>query len=159
MNAAILAAMALALGQEARLTPLENQIRDTYASEYQVMAVEMHRQADGTVAGFARLRAAGGAESYLECSAPALDPGQESHAWGCQDGIDAAAIDRVEAEIGQSLAANGTVLEVAMLRVDPDRMAGFARMRLASGMEIRMACQAERNRDDTANFLWDCTEA
>lgn len=135
---------------------LENAIRENLSSRGNVTQVELTRQGDDNMSGFAVVRAADGTESRLNCTAQRASA--DNFNWRCQPTVDEAALTAVENVIRADLANQGTVEEVDLQRVDDNNMRGFARL-VINGAEIRTNCTAARDGADGGNFNWRCGPA
>lgn len=158
-KAALYLGCALALaGCSSEEDRLENAMRETLAAQGNVQEIEMTRQDENNMTGFAVVRRANESQGRrLGCTA-VRDPakGAAFYNWRCQPVIDEAMLTEIEGSIRQSLAAQGSVEEVEMTRRDDDNMAGFARIRDGSGGEGRFECTAARDANDAGNFTWRC---
>jgi hypothetical protein len=152
---AILLGCTLALGacstEEDRL---ENAMRETLSARGEVKQIEMTKQDQDRMTGFAVVHPAGGREGRLNCNANRTSG--TSFNWRCVPAIDEAMLTDIENSIRENLARQGTVEEVEMTRRDDDNMAGFARLRDSYGAEGRFNCTAARDAGDQGNFTWRC---
>lgn len=158
-KAALYLGCALALaGCSSEEDRLENAMRETLAAQGNVQEIEMTRQDENNMTGFAVVQRANESQGRrLGCTA-ARDPakGAAFYNWRCQPVIDEAMLNEIEASIRQSLAAQGSVEEVEMTRRDDNNMTGFARVRDGSGADGRFDCTAARDANDAGNFTWRC---
>jgi hypothetical protein len=136
---------------------LENAMRETLAARGAVKQIEMTKQGDGRMTGFAVVQPANGAQGRLDCTAD-RDPakGANYYNWRCVPAIDEALLTQMEGTIRQSLAAQASVEAVEMTRQDNDHMTGYATVRDAAGNQIRANCTATRDSGDQGNFSWQC---
>jgi hypothetical protein len=135
---------------------LENAIRENLSSRGNVTQVELTRENDDRMTGFAVVRVADGTESRLNCSAQ-RSTGTNFN-WQCLPTVDEASLTAVENVIRADLANQGTVEEVDLQRVDDNNMRGHARL-VVDGAEVRANCTATRDTTNTANFNWRCGAA
>jgi hypothetical protein len=136
---------------------LENSIRENLASRGNVQDVQLTRQNDNHMTGFALVQVNGQA-TRLNCTAD-RDNGQGSNFhWRCIPTIDDALLRSTENEIRQSLSAQGTVEAVHMAKQDEDHMTGSATVRDSAGNEIHATCSAARA-GDQGTFNWRCGPA
>ncbi len=158
-KAAICLGCALALaGCSSEEDRLENAMRETLAAQGNVQQIEMTRQDENRMTGFAVVQRANESQGRrLGCTAE-RDPskGAAYYNWRCQPAIDEAMLTEIENSIRQNLAARGSVEEVEMSRRDDDNMTGFVRVRDGSGMEVRLDCSAARDAANAGNFTWRC---
>ena len=158
-KAAIYLGCALALaGCSSEEDRLENAMRETLTAQGNVQEIEMTKQDENRMTGFAVVQRTGESQGRrLGCTAD-RDPskGAAFYNWRCQPMIDEAMLTEIENSIRQNLAAQGGVEEVEMSRRDDDNMTGFARVRDGSGTEARFDCTAARDSNDAGNFTWRC---
>ncbi|MEA3029982.1 MAG: hypothetical protein QOG13_1307 [Sphingomonadales bacterium] len=76
---------------EALLTQTENAIRQSLAQRGEVIEVDMRRQDDDHMTGFARARDSDGAEVRLPCSASRGSDAVGNFSWRCGEGADSGA--------------------------------------------------------------------
>jgi hypothetical protein len=154
-----LAAAACSMSSEA--DRLENAMRETLAARGTVQQIEMTKDSDSHMSGFAVIRAANAtADSRLNCSADRdATKGENYYNWRCVPTIDEALLTEMENSIRQSLSAQATVETVEMTRRDDDHMAGYATVRDAGGNQLRTNCTATRDNSDQGNFSWECQAA
>ncbi len=134
---------------------LENAIREGLANQGAVEEVNLVRQNEDSLAGYAMIRDPSGRTGRLNCTAQRTEG--INFAWQCAPAIDEAALQDIENAIRESLSAQGEVVEVDMQRANDDNhMNGFVRVRDAAGNEVRANCDAERSQG--ANFNWRCGE-
>ena len=74
----------------------------------------------------------------------------------CHQAVDAQVIANLERLVRQWLAERGTVLQVALRRLDDDRIRGEARIRDHNGREKTLTCLAVRTEFGSDSFNWDC---
>ena len=136
---------------------LEESIRNNLSAQGNVQQVELSRQDENTLTGFAILRDQNGLEGRYSCTARRTEG--TNFNWQCQQQIDDQIIQRMENNIRQELAQQAEVLQVELSRQDDNRMSGYALLRDQSGMEVRTNCTATRNASNAANFNWECQRA
>jgi hypothetical protein len=135
---------------------LENAMRETLSSRGAVQQVELTKENDNHMTGFAVIRDAAGHDNRLNCTAD-RDNGQGTHfTWRCQPVIDEAALTQMEDVIRQNLARQGTVEQVDMTRQDDNHMTGYALLRDSDGDEGRFSCSADRD-PARGDFSWHCS--
>ena len=153
----LLAAAACTMESQENL--LANNIRQELTKRGStVKQVEITRQDDDHMSGFAEVRAADGSEGRLNCTAT-RDPskGASYFDWRCNPAIDQRVLDRMEGTIRETITAQGgQVRQVELNRVDDSRMTGFAVVADAAGNETRATCTATRENESSARFNWQC---
>lgn len=134
---------------------LENAIRDGLANQGEVQEVNLTRQDENNMTGYAMLREASGRTGRLNCTA---QRGEGSNfTWNCSPAIDQAVVDEMETIIRTALAAQADVVSVEMARAgDDNNMTGTATVRDGAGNEVQVPCAAQRTQG--ANFDWRCGE-
>ncbi|MGZ8311430.1 MAG: hypothetical protein ACXWU1_11925 [Allosphingosinicella sp.] len=138
---------------------LENSIRENLAQQGEVKQVELTKQDNDNMTGFALVRDRNGRDARMNCTARREESGSSRFNWTCLPTIDEATQTDMENAIRQSLSQQGEVLEVDMQRGgDDNHMTGFARVRATAGNEIRTECNAERE-GTTSRFNWRCAPA
>jgi hypothetical protein len=154
---AIFLGCALALvGCSSEEDRLEDAMRNTLASRGNVQEIEMTRENENHMAGFARIQATNGREGRLNCTAD-RDPakGASYFNWRCVPAIDDALLREIEQSIRQDISQRGTVQEVRMQKRDEDNMTGHVLASDASG-QVRLECTATRESGEAGNFNWRC---
>jgi hypothetical protein len=134
---------------------LENTIRDGLSGQGNVQKVELTKQANGNLTGFAIIREPNGRVGRLNCTARST--GDSKYDWKCSPAIDENALKEMEAIIRAELSKRGPVLQLEMKRQgDDDHMSGFAVVHDEAGEEFRLACSATRNAANVGTFTWKC---
>ena len=137
--------------------PLENSIRENLSTKGNVQQVELTRQDENTMTGFAVVRDAQGLDGRYNCTARRTQgPNFE---WQCIQTIDEQLINRIETDIRSQLGTQGEVLEVELSRQDDNKMSGHALVRTGNGEQIRTECVANRDSPNSGNFHWECNPA
>lgn len=134
---------------------IENSITHTLAGDGNVVEVEMTRQDENNLTGFAVVRGRDGRDRRLNCTARRTEGA--NYDWRCLQPIDETLIQEIEGQIRSELEQRATVLEVDMSRQDDNNMTGFARLQDAAGNEIRTNCTATRNLPGNGNLSWRCS--
>ena len=116
-----------------------------------VKQVEITRQDDDHMTGFAEVRAADGSEGRLACAATRNpSKGASYYDWRCNPAIDQRVLDQMEGTIRETITAQGgQVRQVELNRVDDSRMTGFAVAADSAGNETRATCTATRESENT----------
>ena len=150
--------LALALGAcsaQSDEDQLENTIRENLSSQGNVQQVELTKQANGNMTGFAIIREPSGRVGRLNCTARST--GESKYDWKCSPAIDASALKEMEAIIRAELSKRGPVLQLEMKKQgDDNHMSGFAVVHDETGQEFRLACSATRDPGNVASFTWKC---
>ena len=133
---------------------VENAIVNDFIEGWQVQRVELAPRSDGHLVGFAIARDGSGFQARFNCRTEPSDDG--GNQWTCHQNVDAQVIAQMEANIRETLAEQGTVLQVSLRREDDDRMRGRARLRLPNGTEAGAGCTAVRDRFGSTTFNWEC---
>ena len=133
---------------------IEQSIRDSLSEQGDVQQVEMILQDKDHYSGFALLLDVQGRPWRLDCTA--ARPVDGDFEWRCNPVVNEAAIEDVENAMRELLGQQATVLEVAMNRLDDDRMTGFARLRDRDGAIVRTNCTATRESEGSRTFDWEC---
>lgn len=133
---------------------LENSIRENLSARGNVQDVQLTKQDDDNLSGFAVVRLPTGIEGRLDCTARRTEG--TNFSWRCVPSIDEALLTQIEGTIRQTLADQGTVLAVEMTRRDADSMTGYAQIRDTAGNEGRLSCTATRETGEAGNFDWEC---
>ena len=133
---------------------VEGAIRNNLSAQGNVQQVELTRQDENNMTGFAVLRDRNGLEGRYSCTAQ-RQQGADFN-WRCNQQIDQQVIQRIEDNVRQQLAAQGEVRQVELARQDDDRMSGHAVIRGPDGSEVRMNCNATREAPESTNFNWQC---
>jgi hypothetical protein len=137
---------------------LENVIREGLAKQGEVQQVELNKQPNGSMTGFAMIREPNGRVGRLTCSAEPA--GTSKYNWKCSPAIDEKTEKEMEDIIRAELSKRGPVIQLEMKRHnDDDHMSGFAVVHDDAGEEFRLTCSATRNADKTAGFSWECGDA
>jgi len=136
---------------------LENSIRQNLSAQGNVQQVELSRQDDNNLRGFAVVRTAEGVESRYNCTARRTEG--TNFQWNCLQTIDDQVITRMENNIRQELSNQAEVVQVELSRQDDNRMSGYALVRDEGGSEVRMDCSATRQDPASTNFRWECAPA
>jgi hypothetical protein len=150
--------LALALGAcsaQSDEDQLENVIRADLSSQGNVQQVELTKQANGGMTGFAIIREPSGRVGRLNCTARST--GESKYDWKCSPAIDEKALKEMEAIIRAELSKRGPVLQLEMKKQgDDNHMSGFAVVHDETGQEFRLACSATRDAGNVATFTWKC---
>jgi hypothetical protein len=134
---------------------LENAIREGLSNQGTVQEVNLTRQDENNINGFAMVRETSGRSGRLNCTAQRTDGSNFN--WRCSPAIDQSVLDEMEGQIRTQLAQQADVVEVSLERAgDDNHMAGYVRVRDGVGGEERVPCSAERTQG--ANFAWRCGE-
>lgn len=134
---------------------LENAIREELTKQGNVQEVNLTRQDENTIAGYAMIREHSGRSGRLNCTAQRTEGSNFN--WRCSPAIDQSVLDEMEGQIRTQLAAQGDVREVSLERAgDDNHMAGYVLIGDGAGGETRVPCSAERT--EGANFNWRCGE-
>jgi len=133
---------------------LENSIRANLGAQGNVQQVELTRQDENNLSGFAVVRDSSGIEGRYSCTAQRTQG--TNFNWRCNQQIDDQVITRVENEIRQNLARQAEVVQIELSRQDDNRMTGYALLRGADGSEVRTNCTATRSAENAANFDYQC---
>lgn len=158
MIAASLALALTACSAQSDEDQLENTIREGLAKQGEVQQVELKKQPNGSMTGFAMIREANGRVGRLTCSAEPA--GSAKYNWKCSPAIDEKTIKEMEDIIRAELSKRGPVLQLEMKRQnDDDHMSGYAVVHDEAGEEFRLTCSATRNADKGASFTWECGDA
>lgn len=145
---------ARALGERG-LAQLRELIRAGLASRgARVNSVVLIRTDDDNAAGYADVVDAQGNPGRYNCTAARVGDTADFR-WRCAPTVNDTELRHMESVIRGALAAQGSVLQVAMSKVDDNRMAGFARVRIRGGPEGRFRCSVTR-RGETDMFDWRC---
>ena len=136
---------------------VEAAIRNNLSAQGNVEQVELTRQDENSMNGFAVLRDRNGLQGRYSCTARRREGANFD--WRCNQQIDEQVIQRVETNMRQQLAQQGEVRQVEMSRQDDNRMTGHAVIRIADGSEVRANCTATREGPESANFNWECGPA
>jgi hypothetical protein len=139
---------------------LAGTIRNTLASQGNVQQVEMKKQPNGGMAGFAMIREPNGRLGRLNCTAAAL--GNSRYDWKCAPAIDEKTLREMEAVMRAELEKRGPVLQLEMKKAgDDNHMTGTALVKNEAGEEFHLACSAERGegKGKGAAFTWKCGDA
>ena len=131
---------------------LEEAIRNNLSSQGNVLTVEMTRQDENNINGFADIRETSGSQGRLTCTAQRVQGSNFN--WRCSPAITEDMVVNMENMIRTELSSRTQVLEVDLNRQDDNRMTGYASYRDESGQEVRASCTATRQ---TGNqFDWRC---
>jgi hypothetical protein len=141
----------------------ENQLANNIRGELTkggatVKQVEVTRQDDDHMTGFAEVRAVDGSEGRLNCTAT-RDPskGARYFDWRCRPAVDERVVNQMEGTIRETITGQGgQVRQVELSRVDDMRMTGFAVVADGAGNETRASCTATRENESSARFTWEC---
>ena len=133
---------------------LENAIRNQLASQGNVLNVELTRQDDNNMNGFADIRDNEGREGRLNCSARRTEG--TNFQLNCLPAITEQIVQEMENNIRTNLAQQAEVLQVDLNRQDDMRMTGHALVRAQDGTEVRAACTATRQNPSSRMFNWEC---
>jgi hypothetical protein len=135
---------------------LENTIRETLSKQGEVQQVELNRQENGSMTGFAVIRERNGRVGRLTCTAEKTGS-ETKYNWKCSPAIDEQAIKEMEDIIRAELSKRGPVLQLEMKRQgDDNHMSGFAVVHDEAGEEFRLTCSATRSADNAGSFTWKC---
>jgi hypothetical protein len=162
---AAVALVALALGgctMESQEDQLENSIRSELGNQGStVQEVELTKQENGNMTGYAVVREASGRTGRLACTAGPTGGSSTNFSWHCSPAIDQAVEQEMNGIVRREYESRGAeVLEVAMHRANDDNhMTGTARVRDGSGTESRLTCSAERDANTPGTFGWQCAPA
>lgn len=135
---------------------LENAIRDGLANQGTVQEVELTRQDENNMTGYAMIRENSGRSGRLNCTAQRSDG--TNFQWRCSPAIDEQVLQEMETAIREHFVSQGTeVVQVDLQRAnDDDNMSGYVIVRDGAGGEVRSPCSAQRTQG--ANFNWQCGE-
>lgn len=134
---------------------LENAIREELTKQGNVQEVNLTRQDENTIAGYAMIQEHSGRSGRLNCTAQRTEGSNFN--WRCSPAIDQAVLDEIEGQIRTQLAGQADVREVSLERAgDDNHMAGYVLVGDGAGGEERVPCSAERT--EGANFNWRCGE-
>lgn len=86
---------------EATLQEMENAIRENLARQATVLEVDLDRQDDNSMIGFARVRDANGNEIRTECTATRENPESSNFQWACRPREAAAGAQSPSAAAGE----------------------------------------------------------
>jgi hypothetical protein len=136
---------------------LENAIRNQLAGQGNVLDVELTRQDDNNMNGFANIRDNEGREGRLNCTARRTEG--TNFQLNCLPAITDQIVQEMENNIRTTLARQGEVLQVDLTRQDDMRMTGFALVRAGDGTEVRANCTATRENPSSRMFNWECNPA
>lgn len=134
---------------------LENAIRDGLSNQGTVQEVNLTRQDENNIIGYAMLREASGRTGRLACTAQRSEGSNFN--WRCSPAIDETVVQEIETAIRTNLSAQADVVSVDMARAgDDNNMTGTATLRDGEGNEMQVPCSARRTQG--ANFDWRCGE-
>lgn len=133
---------------------LENEIRNQLAGQGNVQAVELTRQDDNTMTGYADIVDNQGNAGRLNCSARRTQG--TNFQLNCLPAITDQIVTDMENNIRQNLSQQAEVLQVDLTRQDDMRMTGHALVRSRDGTEIRANCTATRENPSSRMFNWEC---
>ena len=133
---------------------LENEIRNQLAGQGNVLDVQLSRQDDNNMTGYADIRDNQGNQGRLNCTARRTEGTQFQ--LNCLPAITDQIVQEMENSIRTELSTQGEVLEVDLNRQDDMRMTGFARLRGPDGTEVRTNCSATRENPSSRQFNWEC---
>jgi len=133
---------------------LENSIRNNLSAQGNVQQVELSRQDENNLSGFAVVRDSSGVEGRYTCNAHRTEG--SNFQWRCNQQIDDQVVSRMENVIRQDLSQQAEVVQLELSRQDDNRMSGYALLRAPSGAEGRLNCTATRNAQNSLNFDWQC---
>ena len=136
---------------------LENQVRNMLAGQGNVTDVQLTRQDENNMSGFADMRANVGGDVRLACTARRTQGTQFQI--NCVPAVTDRVVQDIETDIRNRLSQQGEVLEVDLNRQDDMRMTGHARVRGPDGTEVRTNCTATRTDPNSLNFNWECNPA
>ncbi len=134
---------------------LENAIRNQLAGQGNVLNVELTRQDDNNMSGFADIRDNEGREGRLNCSAQRTE--RTNFRFNCLPAVTEQIVQEMENNIRTTLAQQAQVLQVDLNRQDDMRMTGFALVRAQDGTEVRTNCTVTRENPGSRMFNWECT--
>lgn len=149
----------VACTMESQENQLANNIREELTKRGStVKQVEITRQDDDHMNGFAEVRAADGSEGRLNCNATRNpSKGSSYYDWRCNPAVDQRVVDQMEGTIRDTFTAQGgQVRQVELNRVDDSHMTGFAVVADGAGNETRANCTATRENESSARFTWEC---
>ena len=158
----VMKALAISLGLALAVTActveseedqLENAIRNQLASQGNVLNVELTRQDDNHMNGFADIRDNEGREGRLNCSARRTEG--TNFQLNCLPAVTEQIVHEMENNIRTSLAQQAELLQVDLNRQDDMRMTGHALVRAQDGTEVRAACSATRQDPSSRMFNWE----
>jgi hypothetical protein len=133
---------------------IENSIRNGLAAQGNVQEVELTRQDDDHLNGFATVSTANGT-TRLNCTAERQGT-STNFQWRCAPTIDDAMLRNLEGTIRESLSAQASVDEVHMERQDADHATGYAILHDGAGNSIRTECSASRTPGGEGAIGWQC---
>jgi hypothetical protein len=136
---------------------LENQIRNQLAGQGNVLDVQLTRQDENNMTGFADIRDNQGNQGRLNCSARRTEGTRFQ--LNCLPAITDQIVQEMENSIRTQLSAQSEVLEVDLSRQDDMRMTGFARVRAPDGGEVRANCSVTRQNPSSRQFNWECNQS
>jgi hypothetical protein len=139
---------------ERGLAQLRELIRTGLAARARVDSVVLIRTDDNNAAGYADVVDTLGNPGRYNCTATRVGDTADFR-WRCAPTVNDTELRHMESVIRSALAAQGSVLQVLMSKVDDNRMAGFARVRIRNGPEGRFRCSVTR-RGETDLFDWRC---
>lgn len=133
---------------------LENEIRNQLASQGNVLDVQLTKQDENNMTGFADIRDNDGRQGRLACTARRTEGTQFQ--LNCVPSITEDVVQEMENNIRTHLSQQGEVVEVDLSRQDDMNMTGHAVVRAADGREIRANCTAVRENPSSRLFNWRC---
>ena len=133
---------------------LENEIRNQLAGQGNVQTVELTKQDDNTMTGYADIVDNQGNAGRLNCSARRTQG--TNFQLNCLPAITDQIVTDMENNIRQNLSQQAEVLQVDLNRQDDMRMTGYALVRARDGTEIRANCTATRENPSSRMFNWEC---
>ena len=133
---------------------LEGAIRNQLESQGNVLDVQMTRQDDNNINGFADIRDNEGNQGRLNCTARRTEG--TNYQFNCLPAITDREVQQMETNVRNMLAPQGEVLEVDLTRQDDMRMTGFARLRGPDGTEVRTNCTTTRQNPASRQFNIEC---
>ena len=132
---------------------LENTIRENLSNQATVLEVDLTRQDENNLTGYAQIRETSGREGRLNCTATRSEGSNFN--WRCSPAIDEPTLQEMETQIRQELANRAEVVEVDMRRAgDDNHMEGHAVVADGAGNQLRLNCTAERTEGN--RFNWEC---
>ena len=156
--AAILTGLALGAAQPAELTEeqlLEQAISQQLSDQgHQVLQVEMRRQDENALTGFADIRDREGHEGRLGCVARLTEA--DNYSFDCLPMITDEIVREMEGQIRTTLSQQAQVLRIQLTRQDDMRMVGYALLRDSDGRQVRTSCTATREAPNSRMFNWEC---
>ena len=134
---------------------LENEMRNQLAGQGNVLDVQLTKQDENNMTGFADIRDNDGRQGRLACTARRSEGTQFS--LNCVPSITEDVVQEMETNIRTHLTQQGgEVLEVDLSRQDDMNMTGHALVRTPDGREIRANCTAVRENPTSRLFNWRC---